>query len=105
MRNPTRRRAVANLSRWPAMAFSTIRSSPRLLGFVLVEPARDIQHFGDVMARTTSDSVRFFRYAHQNRVDIEQLQSRIELLGLRDGSAKILLSGHHQRRRFNLGDQ
>ena len=43
----------------------------RLFGFVLVEPAGYVEHFGDVMAGAAADAMRFFRNAHEHCVDIQ----------------------------------
>jgi len=43
------------------------------LGFVLVEPAGYVQHFGDVVAGAPADAVRLFRNADEDGVDIQQL--------------------------------
>src|SRR5262249_40599832 len=57
------------------------------------------------MARATVDTVRFFWYAHQNRVDIEQLQRRVELFGFGDRRAEVGFSSHHERRSFDFTDE
>src|SRR5216683_893272 len=72
------------------------------LGFVLVEPAGYIQHFGDVMAGTTADSVRLFRNADENRLDVEQFQSGVKLLGFGDGGAVVGFASHDQSGRFDF---
>src|SRR5216683_2873928 len=72
------------------------------LGFVLVEPAGYIQHFGDVMAGTTADSVRLFRNADENRLDVEQFQSGVKLLGFGDGGAVVGFASHDEGGRFDF---
>src|SRR6266852_3185449 len=72
------------------------------LGFVLVEPAGYIQHFGDVMAGTAADSVRLFRNAHENGLDVEQFQSGVKLLGFGDGSAVVGFASHDEGGRFDF---
>src|SRR5216683_3220682 len=74
------------------------------LGFVLVEPAGYIQHFGDVMAGTTADSVRLFRNADENRLDVEEFQGGVKLLGFGDGGAVVGFAGHDQSGRFDFAD-
>ena len=43
------------------------------LGFVLIEPAGYVQHFGDVVAGAAADAVWFFRNAYQDRIEVEKL--------------------------------
>jgi hypothetical protein len=40
------------------------------LGFVLLEPAGDIEHLGDVMAWTAADAVRLFGDTHENGINV-----------------------------------
>jgi hypothetical protein len=40
-------------------------------GFVLLEPAGHVEHFGDVMAGAAADAVGFFGDADQDGIDVE----------------------------------
>jgi len=46
-----------------------------LPGFVPLEPASNVQHFGDVVAGAATDTVRLFRDANKNGVDIQSLSA------------------------------
>src|SRR5712692_9879237 len=63
------------------------------LGFVLLEPAGYVQHFGDVVARAAADAVGLFRDADQHGVDVEKFQGGVKLLGLGDGGAVVGFAG------------
>src|SRR5712692_116430 len=74
------------------------------LGFVLLEPAGYVQHFGDVVARAAADAVGLFRDADQHGVDVEKFQGGVKLLGLGDGCAVVGFAGHDEGWRFDFGD-
>ena len=61
---------------------------------MLLEPAGDIEHFGDVMAGAAADAVGLFGDADENGVDVEKLEGCVELLGFGDGSAIVSFAGH-----------
>ena len=70
--------------------------------FVLLEPAGYVEHFGDVMAGAAADAVGFLGDADEDGVDIQKLESRIELLGFGDGSAVVGFAGHDESWRFDF---
>src|SRR5713101_7882295 len=74
------------------------------LGFVLVEPAGYVQHFGDVVARAAADAVGLFRDADQHGVDVEKFQGGVKLLGFGDGGTVVGFAGHDEGWRFDFGD-
>jgi hypothetical protein len=41
-------------------------------GFVLFEPAGDVEHFGDVVAGAAADAVGFLGDANENGVDVQE---------------------------------
>jgi len=47
------------------------RRTPKLFGFVLVEPAGYVEHFGDVVRGAACDTVRFFGDAHEHGVNVQ----------------------------------
>ena len=74
-------------------------------GFVLLEPAGYVKHFGDVMAGTAADAVWFLGNADQHGVDVEEFEGGIKLFGFGDGSAVVGFAGHDQSWRFDFGDE
>src|SRR5713226_4452240 len=90
------RLAEFGLGRSKARPYGDEASALRL-GFVLVEPAGYVQHFGDVVAGTAADAVRLFRNADEHGFDIEKFEGRVKLLGFGNGRAEVLFAGHYQR--------
>src|SRR6266852_1014461 len=82
-----------------------MRGAGLLLRFVLFEPARNIQHFGDVMAGAAADAVGLFGNADEDRIHVEEFERFVELLGFGDGSAIVGFAGHDQSGRFDFGDE
>src|SRR5579883_2442795 len=72
---------------------------------VLIEPAGDIEHFGNVVAGAAANAVGLLRNAHKDGFDIEELKRFVKLLGFGNGSTKIGFAGHNQRGRFDFGDK
>ena len=73
-------------------------------GFVLVEPACYVQHFGDVVAGAAADAVRLFRNADEHGVDVQEFKGGVKLLSFGDGGAVIGFAGHDERGGFNFAD-
>src|ERR1700676_3613694 len=73
-------------------------------GFVLVEPACYVQHFGDVVAGAAADAVRLFRNADEHGVDVQEFKGGVKLLSFGDGGAGIGFAGHEGRGGFNFAD-
>src|SRR6266853_6697839 len=99
--NPQQRRTSYSLLGWGAACCAPTELR---LGFVLVEPASYVEHFGDVVAGAAADAVWLFRNADEHGFDIEKFQGGVKLLGFRNGCAVVLFAGHHQRRRFDFAD-
>jgi hypothetical protein len=59
------------------------------LGFVLFEPAGDVEHFGDVVAGAAADTVGFLGDADEDGVNVQEFQGLVELFGFGDGSAGV----------------
>src|SRR5260370_26742047 len=76
-----------------------------LLGFVVFEPARNIEHFGDVVAGAAGDAVGLFGDTDENGIHVEEFERFIELLGFGNGSAIVGFSGHDQSGCFDRGDE
>ncbi len=64
------------------------------LRFVLFEPARDVEHFGDVVAGAAADAVRLFGNTDKNGIHIQEFESFVKLFGFGNGSALVGLAGH-----------
>ena len=62
---------------------------------MLLKPASDVEHFGDVVAGAAADAVRLFRNADKNGFNVEKFESFVELLGFGDGGTVIGFAALH----------
>src|SRR6267154_681969 len=76
-----------------------------LLRFVLFEPARNIQHLGDVVAGAAGDAVGLFGNANEDSIHVEEFERFVELLSFGNGSAIVGFTGHDQCGRLDFGDE
>src|SRR3989441_7564293 len=76
-----------------------------VLRFVLVEPASNIEHFGDVVAGAAANAVGVLGGASEDRIDVQKFEGFVELLGFGNGCAIVGFAGHDHRGSLHFSDE